>query len=492
MAEAAPVPADRVREVRPGEPREGKAVVYWSTMARRATVNPALQYAAGQAERLRGGLWVLEALRADHPYACHRFHRWVVDGMQDTRRALDKAGIPYHAHLERQAGSGRGLLAAAATDAGLVVTDDHPGFFIPRMLDAVAATDLGCPVHAVDGNALMPLASTPGPFTTAFSFRTYLHKHLLDHLWMPAPGTPDAEGAEVPAGVAEGWPATDLERPGIDHLPIDKGVGPVEATGGHRAARAALDRFVEQRARYEDAHHPDALATSRLSPYLHFGHMGVHEIVGAVLDAQGWHPGCMNEGARGKRRGWWGASEPVEAFLDQLVTWRTLGFVDQHHRPDNTDFHTLPGWARTTLDAHRDDEREGSYDLEDLEAAGTNDPVWNAAQRQLLEEGVIHNYLRMAWGKRILGWAPDPATALGWMFHLNDKWALDGRDPNSVSGIMWCLGRFDRAWGPERPVYGKVRYMSSENTVRKLRMDAYLNRYGGEGRTPKRPGPRSG
>ncbi|MEC7437034.1 MAG: deoxyribodipyrimidine photolyase, partial [Candidatus Thermoplasmatota archaeon] len=137
----------------------------------------------------------------------------------------------------------------------------------------------------------------------------------------------------------------------------------------------------------------------------------------------------------------------------------------------------LPEWAQMTLTEHADDPRP-SYVFDELENAETHDEIWNAAQRELRETGVIHNYLRMLWGKRILEWAPDPVTASDWMVRLNDRWALDGRDPNSYTGIFWVLGRHDRAWGPERPVFGKVRFMSSANTARKLDLKGYLNQFG--------------
>jgi deoxyribodipyrimidine photo-lyase len=168
--------------------------------------------------------------------------------------------------------------------------------------------------------------------------------------------------------------------------------------------------------------------------------------------------------------------EGAEAFLDQLVTWRELGFNMATHTADHTRYESLPGWARTTLEEHAQDERAYSYRLEAFLEARTHDPLWNAAQRQLLREGVIHNYLRMLWGKKILEWSDSPREALEVMIHLNDSLALDGSDPNSYSGIFWCLGRYDRGW-PERPVYGKVRSMSSKATMRKVVLVNYMRQF---------------
>jgi deoxyribodipyrimidine photo-lyase len=182
--------------------------------------------------------------------------------------------------------------------------------------------------------------------------------------------------------------------------------------------------------------------------------------------------------AGGKRRGYWGLPESVEAFLDQLVTWRELGFHTAEKLPAYDRYESLPGWAQETLAAHAGDPRPELYDEETLERAGTGDELWNAAQTELVRDGRIHNYLRMLWGKKILEWTESPEAALRVMLRLNDRYALDGRDPNGVSGIFWCLGRYDRAWGPERPVFGKVRYMTSANTRRKKKVDGYLRRYG--------------
>jgi deoxyribodipyrimidine photo-lyase len=175
-------------------------------------------------------------------------------------------------------------------------------------------------------------------------------------------------------------------------------------------------------------------------------------------------------------------SASAESFLDELVTWRELGFGYCHHVPAYDRYDALPSWALQTLAEHAADTREAVYTLDQFDRGLTHDPVWNAAQRELRESGVMQNYLRMLWGKKILEWSRHPTDALDTMIELNNRYALDGRDPNSYTGIFWVLGRFDRGW-PERPVYGKVRSMSSHATRRKLRMDAYLQRWGAQ------PGP---
>jgi len=248
--------------------------------------------------------------------------------------------------------------------------------------------------------------------------------------------------------------------------------------GGPVAGEALVERFLARNLhRYHERNHPDQDVASGLSPYLHFGHVSSHEIVGTLLDDAQWTAPHVPLKPTGGRSGWWGLSEAQESFLDQVITWRELGYVFCHHTPDYDQYSTLPPWARKSMDETRDDVRPELYTLEELEQGRTSDPVWNAAQRQLRVEGRIHNYLRMLWGKRIYEWSPSPEEAWRRLEELNNRWSLDGRNPNSYSGIGWVMGRFDRAWGPVRPIYGKLRYMTSDSTRRKLKLKQYLARW---------------
>jgi deoxyribodipyrimidine photo-lyase len=262
--------------------------------------------------------------------------------------------------------------------------------------------------------------------------------------------------------------------------------------GGSRAAAARLDGFIAHGlARYLERNHPDLDASSGLSPYLHFGHISVHEIVASVWEREAWDPARIaGAAATGMRAGWWGVSAPSEAFLDELITWRELARVFCFHRADHAEYSALPDWARATLDKHAHDPRPERYSRSQLAGARTADPIWNAAQRELLATGRIHNYLRMLWGKKIVEWSASPRAALATMIELNNKYALDGRDPSSYAGILWCLGLFDRPWGPERPIFGVVRYMTSAQTARKLHVRRYLARWS-ELREGGPPPPRS-
>lgn len=484
-----PAPATRVRALRDAAPRpDGGYVLYWMIMYRRPGWNFALQHAVAWAERLGRPLVILEALRCDYPGACDRLHRFILDGMRDNARAFEGRGVRYHPYVEPSLGAGKGFLAALAARAAVVVTDDFPAFMIPRMTGAAAAR-IETRFEAVDSNGLYPMRATDIVFPTAYAFRRHLQRALHQHL-RDFPAADPLAGARLQAPpqiapeLAARWPAASEavlagDRASLAALPLDHSVGPVETPGGHAAAAAALERFVSARLdRYpEDRNEPGRDGTSRLSPYLHFGHISAHQVFDTVARHEGWSEERLAAKATGKRTGWWGVSEAAEAFLDQLITWRELGFNFCAHRSDYDRYESLPDWARRTLEKHERDPRPHVYTMDDLEAARTHDPLWNAAMIQLKREGWFHNYMRMLWGKKILEWSPTPRDALAAMIHLMDKWSLDGRDPNSYTGYFWTLGRYDRAWGPERPIFGTVRYMSSENTARKLDVREYLRRY---------------
>ena len=487
------VPALRVRMIhdRPPQP-DARYVLYWMTAARRTTWNFALDRAVEWARELRQPLLVLEAVDCDYPWASERFHRFVIDGMRDNAAAFAPSGITYYPYVEPARNAGRGLLAALSASASVVVTDDAPVFFLPALLRAAAA-QVATRFEAVDSCGILPVhAPPPGQvFPSAYAFRRYLQRELPAHLEarpnraVVRSGTLPPLSAVDPQILAR-WPpvsSSALSGPcDLSILPIDHAVRPVDRTGGATAAQQCLNDFIVMRlGRYgEGRNHPDDEVSSGLSPYLHFGHVSAHEVVHRVLEHVGWTPGKLAKTARGTREGWWGTPAPVEAFLDQVITWRELGANMSARRPDVASFDALPSWALVTLEKHASDTRAHVYTLDEFAAASTHDDVWNAAQRQLVREGRIHNYLRMLWGKKILEWTSTPREALDVMITLNDRYALDGRDPNSYSGIMWVLGRYDRPWAPTRPIFGSVRYMSSDNTRRKLRLKKYLVAFGSD------------
>ena len=466
---------------------DGRFVLYWMTANRRLEWNFALDRAMDWALDLDLPLVLFEPLRVGYRWASTRFHRFVIDGMEEHLRRLSSLPIEFLPFVEREEGQGKGLLHHLASQAAVVIGDEYPAFFLPRMV-ASAVRQVPCRFELVDSNGILPIHAPARAFTSAYAFRRYLQAALPEHLGARPRSNPDftllkplSDGLDVP----ERW-SSGLRLPSNEELarfPIDQTVGPVAggpaaATGGIEAARTLLADFLSRGlAGYpEDRRHPDRAGSSQLSSHLHWGHISGHEVVHTLLESEGWTPLRLGERATGKRAGWWGTSAAAEAFLDQVITWRELGFNTCVNDRDYDRFESLPDWARQTMMEHAEDPRPHLYTLDEFERAGTHDPLWNAAQNQLRTEGRIHNYLRMLWGKKILEWSPDPRRALDIMIELNNKYSLDGRDPNSYSGIFWTLGRYDRGW-PERAVFGKIRSMTSASTRRKVEVSSYLEHF---------------
>ncbi len=487
---ASSVPASRVRAMneRAVNP-SGEYVIYWMISARRLRSNFGLQRAVDHAVAFRQPLVILEALRCDYPGANDRLHQFILDGMWVNRRHAARSRALYYPYVEPSKGHGRELLSTLASHASVVVTDWYPAFFLPRMI-AAAAARLSVLLEAVDANGLIPLAEHGRAFTAARFYRAFVQRLLRDHVTQVPEEAPlrrlrrVPRLASLPRTVSRRWPQASARllttgARALAALPIDHSIAPVAIRGGSDAAARTLRGFVSGKLSGYDLHrnNPDDEGTSRLSPYLHFGHVSAHEVFSAVMTHERWTTRRLGTKGAGRREGWWGVSKAAEAFLDQLVVWRELAFNGCDYITDYADYRSLPEWARTTLEAHETDPRPHIYTLEQLESARTEDPLWNAVQRQLVRDGWFHSYLRMLWGKKILEWSAVPSDALKRMQSLMDRYALDGRDPNSYAGYAWVLGRYDRPW-PRRPIFGTVRYMSSASARRKLKMKRFLEQYG--------------
>lgn len=477
----------------PEASRPGAYVLYWMQINRRLHYNYALDYAASWALKLRIPLVILEGLACDYPWASARTSAFLLEGMAEHASQLkDHPSITYIPFPEREAGQYAALVNTLTRHAAIVVSDEYP-VFIMRERNDEWEKRLSVPFHTVDSNGILPMALSERAPYSAFVFRRLMQKYFLE-CWDQPPdydplrnmknfGTPGLDD-RVLEKQSEGYrylSSDDQIADFVDGLDtLRQSIRPVSLRGTREAALSRLDAFLEEdlSGYDEERNNANADCTSRLSPWLHTGKISTFEIVSGVFSRQpeGWDMRSLRP-AGGKRSGFFGGHPAVESFLDEVITWRETGFHHAWHTPMYADYESLPEWARKTLEDHSGDPREYVYSYMEFEEARTHDPLWNAAQIQLRTEGRIHNYLRMLWGKKVLEWTPDPRTALRYLVDLNNYYALDGRDPNSYSGIFWIFGRFDRAWGPERPVFGKIRYMSSESAMRKLKPDAYLNRY---------------
>lgn len=484
-----PIPSIRLTDLNEAPIQaDGDYVLYWMIANRRLTWNFALDHAIDMAKQLGKPLLIFEPLRARYRWASDRIHRFVIEGMRDHASKMAGKDVGYYAYVEPAPGKGTPLLHQLAKRACMVVTDDYPCFFLPDMISAVKDR-LPVKMQQVDSNGIIPMRLADRTFTVAHSYRRWMQKNILDVL----PDKPKADPLArvkltafkgMDAAILRRWPAADFKRlldgDGLASIPINHCVRPSEQLiGGSSEAQKRLKQFITSRlSQYDEGrNHPDEHASSGLSPYLHFGHIAAHEIVATLLDHEEWTPDQASP-PNGKNEGFWNTTKTAEAFLEQMLTWRELGFNMCHRHPDTYDrFESLPDWAQKTLHTHARDKRPAIYSLEQFEQAQTHDELWNAAQRELVATGKMHNYMRMLWGKQILHWTESPQQALDVLIELNNKYALDGRDPNSYSGIFWTLGRYDRAWGPTRPVFGNIRYMTSDSTRRKLKLKQYLKQY---------------
>lgn len=471
---------------------DGQFVLYWMIANRRMRYNFALDRALEHCKELGKPLVILEALRIGYRWASDRIHRFVIEGMEVNRRICEEHGVRNLAYVEPKEGEGKGLLEALAKHACVVVTDDYPCFFLPQMVTS-AAKQLNVALEAVDSNGLLPIRATEQVFQRAFDFRRYLQKELGKHLGQFPVAEPLAKlrgsaSPQISADILAKWPMAPQgmlkgEAGALAALPIDHAVKGVSIRGGSDAASKRMAEFFDEGfERYgEERSEPEADASSGFSPYLHFGHLSVHEVFTKLAKKEKWTSERLSLRANGSKEGWWNMSSTAEGFLDELITWREVGFNFAAHREDYDRYESLPAWAQGTLKKHAKDEREHVYSVEEFENGQTHDGLWNAAQTQLVKEGRIHNYLRMLWGKKILEWTREPEEAAEIMVQLNNKYALDGRDPNSYTGIFWVLGRYDRPWAPERPIFGTIRYMSSQNTARKFSVKRYIEKYDSSG-----------
>jgi len=482
------IPARRIRILCTAPAREkARYVLYWMSAARRTTWNFGLQRAVERAIEFKKPLVILETLACGRRWDSERFHRFVLDGMADNAKRLERKRVFYHPYIANSLKVERDVAMAFTSEACLVVADDSPIHEVPNALRVISrrADRL---FEVVDSNGLFPLRAADRVFPTAYSFRRFLQQELPGHLADRPLKDPLARRrlprvAGLPRSLVQKFPAISepllVGDDGLTGLSIDHRVSPVKMRGGSSAAGKCLRDFLEEKLERYEAHRnePEEDVTSGLSPYLHYGHISAHQIFSEIVNREEWSPDDLSGKATGSRKGWWGLRTDAEAFLDQLVTWRELGYNMAWQREDYDTYESLPDWAQETLGQHGADYRPHTYSFDEFDGANTHDRLWNAAQTQLKSEGRLHNYLRMLWGKKILEWSPSPEEAAEIMIELNNKYALDGQDPNSYSGIFWILGRYDRPWGPERSIFGKIRYMSSDSTARKVRVKQYIQRY---------------
>ena len=446
--------------------RVGEYVLYWMQSTQRFEENWALRFAVREADARGLPLLVYQGLDPTYEFASDRVHTFILEGARELAARAERLGLSYLFSLRERRRDDRRVVDRLAARAACVITDDYPTAGVRERTIRFAARTRA-PVVAVDSVGIVPASYFP---RAEYAARTVRPKILaaLDSALEPIRDRPprrampdrllrsleldpfDLVSADIPSTVA---------RCEIDHA-----VPPISIHGGMSPARHRLRSFVRHSAATYDVDRREPstntstnTSTSGLSPWLHFGMISSPEVVRAVIAA---------------------APPPAarESFLNEIVVWRELALNLCHRTPRFRTMHALPSWARRTLAAHDADRREAKYSLAELERAETRDAIWNAAQRELIATGVIHNAVRQLWGKSVIRWTQRPSDVLRRLIHLNDRWAIDGRDPNSYANILWCLGKFDRPFA-ERRVWGTVRPMMLERARGKFNVDAYVARW---------------
>lgn len=449
---------------------DGEYVLYWMQSTHRLAENWALRAAIRTANRVNRPLVIHQGLDPTYPHASDRHHTFILQGARDTARRADSLGLYYQFVLRRRRDDDRRVLDRLSARAYVVFTDLFPTAGVRARTERFAER-VSCRVLAVDSVCTVPSGLFVKAEYAARTIRPKIAKLLDNAIESVDEGSPTAM-------VSDAFRTSLRETTGVEPLPlltmtdadiaaavasceIDHAVPAVSMRGGSEAATVQLDAFIadalpDYSARRNEA--SDIHGTSGLSPYLHYGMLPTAQVVRA---------------ARARSV----ASESLDAFVQQVTTWRELSYNWCLRTRDFDQLASLPAWIQKTMAEHVGDARPSLYDLATTEAGETHDELWNAAQRQLVRTGLIHNYPRMLWGKTMLLWTRDYEQARAWLFHLNDKYALDGRDANSVGGIMWCLGLWDRPWG-NKPIWGGIRPMVTSRAKLKFDVKRYVGMWG--------------
>lgn len=445
----------RVTIRRPGDPlKDARCVVYWMQHAQRGLDNPALDLAIALGNELELPVIAFFSVIANYPHANLRHYAFLNQGLPDIEEDLARRNVSF---IVRRPPGNQLEKFLLEVGAALLVGDENP-CREPERWRRVLSRRLQLPFLTVDADVVVPSSLFEKHQYALHIMKAKLYAELPKYV-VPQPTTKAKyewkrparfESLDVRADITAGW------------KDFDRSVKPVDTfIGGTHAALKRLKDFVENRlhAYAMKRNRPEWNGTSRMSPYLHFGHISPISIALAARKA-------VEDGKAEK--------SAYEAYINELIGWREISVNFVKHIPNYDALECAPEWAQKTLREHARDKRDPEYTLEQLEQAQTYDELWNAAQMQMVKYGWMHNYLRMYWAKKILEWSPNPARAYEYAVILNDKYELDGRDPNGYAGIAWAIaGVHDRPWF-ERPIFGTIRYMSSASTGKKFNSRRYI------------------
>jgi len=438
--------------------QHARCVVYWMQRAMRIVDNPGLNLAIEAGNLLGLPVVVYFQVISNYPNANLRHYHFLAQGLRDVAEDAEHLGVGFVVRRSPDASLEAFL---EEVKAALLIGDENP-LREPERWRKVLAKRLKVPFWTVDADVVVPSRVFNRSFALLHHFRPNLKRELPNYL-VPSQKISPNHKWKPPTRMLCFDLSSDITA---GFTKLNRSVRPVDSfTGGTRAALKRLSEFLSLKLKdYEvQRNRPEIDGTSRLSPYLHFGNIGPFTIALAIHEVvkQGTAPPTV-----------------AEKFLDELIGWRELAVLLVRHEPNYDNWECAAPWARKTLLEHAGDARPHRYSFDQLERGETADDLWNAAQRQMVDTGWMHGYLRMYWAKKILEWSPDPATAFDWAVVLNDRYQLDGRDPNGYAGIAWAIvGRHDRPWF-NRPVFGLVRTMTAAAATKKFDAQRYIEQQG--------------
>jgi deoxyribodipyrimidine photo-lyase len=442
----------RIKLLNRKKKQKGNYVVYWMQASQRSDCNHALEYAIRIANKYSVPVVVYFELIDNFPEANARHYFFMLEGLLEIKKELEKLKIFFvvNYHSEKKHTD----LMTLSQDALLVVTDR--GYLaMQRKWRHYYAARLPCSLVQVESDVIVPVEiASPKEEFSAATFRKKITPLVNKYLQKLKQTSPRKSSLHFQFN---SYALTPLNK-ALSRLKIDHAVSPTPFYhGGAEEAKRHLASFLAQKINYyaQLRNDPAKDFTSNLSPYLHFGQISPLFIAQKIIAHQ--------------------APEGKAEFLEELIVRRELAINYVYYNSEYDSYCCLPDWAKKTLEEHKDDQRTYIYTLKELEAAKTHDIYWNAAQEEMLITGKMHGYMRMYWGKKILEWTQTPEEGFKITLYLNNKYELDGRDPNGYAGVAWCFGKHDRGW-PEREIFGKIRYMNASGLKRKFNVDDYVEK----------------
>lgn len=455
---------DRVQVYRPGMcDDEGSCVLYWMQSSQRGEYNAALNAAIALANRLALPVIVLFVV-ADYPAANLRHYTFLLEGIRDAAQRLQERGTPL---IIRRGSPPDEVVKIAKELRVAAVISDESDMRTPRTWRTEVKKRLSVPFACVDANVVVPTRYFPKEEWAARTLRPKIQRVLPAYL-QPVVDLEPAHPLKRPP-----CDAGDTKNPlsYLDSLSIDRSIPPSNIFhGGQQEGQQRIEQFIQQGlASYgTKRNNPELEGTSMLSAYLHFGHISVQQLAWDIEQYAPEKTGSSHIDADGGRA----------AYLEELIVRRELAINFALRNPHYDSLEGCPDWGKKTLEKHASDPRQWVYSREELEQARTHDELWNASQREMVQTGRMHGYMRMYWTKKILEWTATPEEAFEDAVYLNDKYEIDGRDANGYTGIAWAIGgKHDRPWGPERPIFGLVRYMALSGMQRKMDTRAYIYKW---------------